>query len=222
MRSIPKFENKWHRDCLEIDFGNYRSFDKYFGAYDQAFCSLLWLIEEKTIRVQPFALPLLFIMRHTLELGFKAAISWFSQYSEENDGIPTLENTHKLNDLFNCFKIHIKGAIKEAEGRGIKFNPAIIKEFDSLCENANELLNTLKPFDEESLGFRYHRGKDKELFFKCDDTLNLLDLLTLYDETRKLLYYSEAVFENVSYHAEIEKEYEEQIHKDLENHYGQV
>uniref|UniRef100_UPI0028E63B45 hypothetical protein n=1 Tax=Alloprevotella tannerae TaxID=76122 RepID=UPI0028E63B45 len=79
--------------------------------YDFAIIDILLAIQEKKISINDIYLPLLFLLRHSLELKLKASIIELGNVVEEQDH--KANNTHKVNDLYAVFSEEIVEEIEK-------------------------------------------------------------------------------------------------------------
>jgi len=80
-----------HKNILKDDFS-------YAKQYEKAFNILIYS-EQNNID-----LPMLFLLRHNIELLLKANIKYFLQSEKDNKILKNLGQTHNLTDLYKIFK----------------------------------------------------------------------------------------------------------------------
>lgn len=153
-----------------------------------------------------------------MELGFKANIRYFIKYSDKEDFRKA--STHNLENLFKGFKIHVNSTISNLESKhGISVDEDEVKAFNELCEKVERLTNIFHSLDKNSDSFRYPVNKDDNDSFKKTDTLNLLDLKILFENSMTLLTYTADVFANYTDYADaMEKMYEDEMRA----YYGEI
>lgn len=214
MADIP--DNKHTRYQFEASIGTQLSFMGYLGHYQRAFEALMEHVYTTGFSVDRLSYPILFIARHCMELGFKTNIRYFAKYSGRKDY--TTGGTHDLAGLFGAFKLHVSATIQNLRGiHGILVSEEDKKEFDSYCKKVEELVMTLHALDKNSDSFRYPVDKENNDSFKPADTINLLDVKRLYEESMTLLVYTASVFGK---YTDIIDEIEEAYEQELREHYA--
>lgn len=216
MTEIP--DDKTTRHQFEAYLGHHLSFGNYLATYKKAFSVLFESVYHSGGHVDSLAYPILFIARHCMELGFKANIRYFIKYSDKEDFRKA--STHNLENLFKGFKIHVNSTISNLESKhGISVDEDEVKAFNELCEKVERLTNIFHSLDKNSDSFRYPVNKDDNDSFKKTDTLNLLDLKILFENSMTLLTYTADVFANYTDYADaMEKMYEDEMRA----YYGEI
>lgn len=155
--------------------------------------------------VDTIALPMMFLMRHYLELILKYNIKYFNKFSDTNFLIGSLNSVHSLEKLADGFKQHWNSVVKKHE---IDVDDAqYISDFENL-------INFLHSLDEFSMSFRYSHNKNDDKNFEHSETLNIKEVKDSLEKVIPLLDYSINVFyEQKGQYIEME----EQMMKDLEN-----
>jgi len=140
--------------------------------------------------VDTIALPMLYSLRHYLELILKANIEYFYEFSELDDMVNTQE--HKLFPLAHAFEKHWKKVI-------LKFNIDI----DDLeyFKNLYKLLEIINLLDKNSMGFRYAYSKkteniDAKKHFEWMKQIDIFAIKNLFDKVTPLLNHSIDVFDD--------------------------
>lgn len=199
------------RAKFEAFLGNYLNFWSYLRTYHNAFNALVEDVERSNLHVDRIAYPLLFIARHSLELGFKANIRYFKKYSEKSDF--TNSDSHNLKDLLGGFKLHVAATIKNLKDKyGIDIDQDDIKEFNVYCSEVEKFTNQLEIIDNGSYSFRYPVDKKNNKVFTYTDRINLLDVKEVFDKAMTLLYHTSDVFSKYMDYADmIEKAYEDEM-----------
>jgi hypothetical protein len=199
------------RAKFEAYIGRYLSFWSYLNSYQTAFDALMEDVNQNRASVDPVAYPMLFIARHSLELGFKANIRYFQRYSERKDF--TNSDSHNLKDLFNGFKIHIYATVKNLRAKhDVDVEEDDMKEFDKYCAEVEKLTAQFDFLDRGSYSFRYPVDKNNNDVFEYSDTVNLLDIKEVFDKSMILLRYTADVFAKYTDYVDyIESMYEEEM-----------
>ncbi len=201
------------RAKFEAYIGRYLTFWNYLNAYQTAFNALQDDVDQNKISIDTVAYPMLFMARHSLELGFKANIRYFEKYSERKDF--TNSDSHNLKDLFNGFKLHINATFKAFKTKhDIDVEEADIKEFENYCEEVEKLTEQFDILDRGSHSFRYPVDKKNNVVFDYSDTVNLLDIKEVFDKSMTLLNYTAEVYSKYTdYVDHIEGMYEEEMRR---------
>jgi hypothetical protein len=207
MNQIPN--DKHTQSQFNAHIGHYLRFASYLESYKRAFEALMDNVYQSGLHVDHLAYPILFIARHCMELGFKANIRYFLNYSEKDD----FKKTHDLEKLFGAFKLHIEETIKILKDKyGIEVEKADIEEFNKYLEDVNKLTNIFHLLDKNSDSFRYPVDKYNNNSFDKNQTINLLDVKNLYEKSMLLLTHTADVFAKYTDFAdEIENIYEQEI-----------
>lgn len=134
--------------------------------------------------IDTIALPLLYTVRHYLELVFKYNIEYFHKYSGSKNMVGKLG--HSLLPLFNAFKEHWS-LTKE------NFN--IVVDDQKLLSSLSKLIDIMNNYDSHAISFRYSHDKEKNKNFDWLDTIDIHELKLLLDDAKLLLNHSTDVFE---------------------------
>ncbi|WP_143103989.1 hypothetical protein [Thermoflavifilum thermophilum] len=190
---------------------NCSSFWSYLESYKSAFEVLMDKVYQSGFHVDTLAIPILFIVRHCMELGFKANIRYFIKYSEKNDFKEA--RTHNLEKLYVAFKQHILDTIKNLKDKyRIEVEKTDIEELNKYFDEVNKLINTFYLLDKNSYGFRYPFVKKNNILIDDKETINLLDVKDLFEKSMLLLTHTADVFAKYTDFAdEIETMYEEEM-----------
>jgi hypothetical protein len=191
--------------------GYYVNFWSYLNDYQNAFNVLVDSVDAGNSPIDTVAYPMLFIARHSLELGFKANIQYFKKYSEKKDY--TNSDSHNLKDLFCGFKIHIDATVKNLKAKhDVEVEKADMKEFYKYCEDVEKLTLQFDVLDQGSYSFRYPVDKKSNVVFKHTDTVDLLDIKEVFDKSMILLRFTAAVFAKYTDYVDyMENMYEEEM-----------
>ncbi len=169
-------------------------YDDYILAlqYQRAYKTLL--ISSNSI--DTIAMPILYLLRHYLELLLKTNIQYFSKYSKSDNLIEKLNQTHELEKLKNSFFEHYKSATKN-HSLSITF-----QEINIAKQALSELIDKLDSIDKHSHSFRYVYNNEKNKQFEDQDRqfedaiyINFHELINCLEEGEKILLYSIDIFE---------------------------
>jgi len=167
-------------------------------SYTFQYKEALDLLYQSDKPIDTIALPMMFLMRHYLELMLKYNIKYFSKFSESKSMIKKLNNEHRLEPLANSFQEHWNLVVK-------KYNLQIDdKEY---MKNFKILINIINKLDSSSMSFRYAYDKNENKHFKYDKTIDIYSIKKLLEEVLPLLVYSTDVFyQQVGQYIEQEEE----------------
>lgn len=176
-----KFD-KWN---YLISLGSQNEWWRYFGEYKQIVSLILERSKQSETTI--IARPTLFLMRHTLELGFKANIVEL----EKESGLDLKLNFsgaagHYLEALHEKFEMHFSELAKKYD-----LPKTILSQFKNLNEPLEELRNFFHRLDKGSYGFRYPFQKDGTTpSFARQETLEIKKIIVLYEASIDLLIYT--------------------------------
>ena len=140
--------------------------------YDFAIIDILLAIQEKKISINDIYLPLLFLLRHSLELKLKASIIQLGNVVKEQDRYK-VNNNHKVNYLYDVLAEHTDGAIKSITDPGFK------KQSKNLRDVTIQYKNEIALLDANSYLFRFPKdkeGNDANFIPKSDCVSKILKL----------------------------------------------
>lgn len=164
---------------------------RYFAEYQYTVDLLFERIKGGEITL--IALPLAFLIRHTMELGYKMNLIELEKVSGKKAKIEYRgKSAHKIDDLHREFIIQMETILK-------KYNTDkdIIRQFKNYNNKLEELKRTMHKLDELSYAFRYPVKNDGVTpnFDKKDindrtDVINFKEIKELYEDSLILLKYS--------------------------------
>ena len=202
---------KYVRNKFEAFLGNYMSFGSYLSSYENAFNALIDNVNDSGNHVDYLAYPILFIARHSLELGFKSNIRYFSKYSENS--VFKNSDSHDLKYLFDGFKKNVRESIKKLlEKYDIVVENEDVLDFENYCKAVDYLVNQFDSLDKGSFNFRYPVDKDNIRVFQPDETINILDIKELFEKAMILLHHTADMFSKYTDYADdIEETYQDEM-----------
>lgn len=177
--------------------------DTYAMQYKEAFDTLY----ESSKSVDTIALPMMFLMRHYLELILKSNIMYFSEFSESKSMLKNIKSEHKLKSLANAFQEHWNLVVKKYK---LKIDDKkYIESFKTFIELMDQL-------DKYSMSFRYSHDKDDEKHFEWGETLDIYSIKKSLDNVLPFIQHSSDVFyDQVEQYIELEKEMMRELERDL-------
>lgn len=206
-------DQKTNKDKLRVynftfRLGWYSTDKSYLVSYEHVVKMLFNRIDQQKDKVDMVAAPLLFLMRHSMELGYKINIKFLARYGEvlNEQEIKFLNTKHYLDKLHVLF---VKKFNKSAEQLGLTQDiMQSFKEYENKTRSAMELFSKL---DNGSYSFRYETDTDGNKVFPRETTVNLLELKEPYEAAMTLLKYTDAVLQPATDYVDMmneEMEYE--------------
>lgn len=140
--------------------------------YDFAIIEILKVIQSKQISINDVYLPLLFLLRHTLEIKLKDSITKLGNIVNDEDRA-TAHSAHSVKVLYEILANHIDGAIESIT------DPKFKKESEDLCSVTEQYKDTVALLDANSFLFRFpkdKKGNDVNFIPKPDCVSEILKL----------------------------------------------
>ncbi len=177
--------------------------ETYAMQYKEAFDTLY----KSSKPADMIALPMMFLMRHYLELILKSNIMYFSKFSESKSMLKRIKSEHKLLLLANAFQEHWNLVVKKYK---LKINDTeYIKSFEIFIALMDQL-------DQYSMSFRYSHDKENEKHFEWGDTLDIYTIKKSLDKVLPFIEHSVDVFyDQVEQYIELEKEMIRDLERNL-------
>lgn len=151
--------------------------------YDFAIKDILLAIQEGKISINDIYLPLLFFLRHSLELKLKASIIDLGNVVNEQDR-SEVNHTHSVKLLYDIFQHFIDCAIKNIQDLNLKEESIA---FQKVTEQYKDAIQSL---DANSYLFRFpkdRKGNDANFTPKSDC---VSEILKLYRKSDSFLCYA--------------------------------
>ena len=190
----------------EAQIGHHTSYGSYMSAYQRAVDILFAEIETNNFPVNVIAYPLLFLIRHSLELGYKMNINYLSKYSGLDERVNW--DRHHLVELHEAFKTHFMTAVNE-----LGVSQDIVDEFNGYYSEVEVLTSTFNALDRGSYSFRYPVDLNQNVVFQHNETINLLDVKELYDKAMILLFHTADVLSDATdYYDYMDEMMEQALH----------
>jgi hypothetical protein len=186
MRQEP-IDNK-KRYKFESYIGWNQNWWNYYQQYKQAVDKIVGLVESGT-PIDTISLPLLFLTRHSLELGLKANILKLENVNSKVGKI-TLRGSkyHSLELLYNKFEEHLNVILKEK-----KVSQTTRNEISDYLKEFEPLKDILHNLDEGSANFRYPVDTSGVAHFEYTDKVQVADIIDMYYKIQPFLMYTENV-----------------------------
>lgn len=154
--------------------------------YDFAIKDILQAIRERKISINDIYLPLLFFLRHSLELKLKASIIDLGNIVNEQDR-SKVNHTHSVKLLYDIFQDFVDCAIKNIQDLNLKEESIA---FQKVTEQYKDAIQSL---DANSYLFRFpkdRKGNDADFIPKSDC---VSEILKLYRKSDSFLCYAVGV-----------------------------
>ena len=134
------------------------------------------LIEEinKNTPVNTVALPLLFMIRHSIELGLKANILELEKFSKAKPKLKLDGKSHNLTKLYDYFTSHLQEVCRE-----YKIKKEILDQIDVYKSHMTNIVDRLEKIDKGSFNFRYPVDREGNSNFDYNDRINIADYIEL-------------------------------------------
>jgi hypothetical protein len=151
------------------------------SSYEQAVKTLFDSIDRGRQPIDLIAPPLLFLMRHSMELGYKYAIWEIHQITGEKYDAEAY-GKHDLAMLHAALREqHQKVVVK------MNLPDSEVENFEHHCVNTEAGMKKFMAMDSGSFSFRYPIDKKGNINFRPDETVDLVAMKLLYDDAMILL-----------------------------------
>lgn len=158
----------------------------YAVQYQETFEFLFNNREKAKVECKLIDLPMLYLLTHYLELSFKYNIEYFKDFSNCEDGLGKLNETHDLEKLFTAFKSHFDKSINK-----VTIPHTLKTQIKTYFKELKKLIDKLKEIDEFSISFRYAYARNGQRTIPLEETLDLIeDIGKPYKGSKDLLDYS--------------------------------
>ena len=175
---------------LEFSSQNTASYAvQYANAFETLFKQRQGLLGNTT---KTSDLPMLFLLRHYLEISLKNNIEYFRKFSELSDKL-NLNVEHNLMELNNIFIMHI---LNTSTLWNIDTN--LMTQINRYIYNLEKLINLISKVDPKSFSFRYsHSNKNNNKNIPVGLILDLYTIGKLYKDSKDILDYSIDIFQDI-------------------------
>lgn len=175
-KELPNDLGKIELDRLQAYVGNSHSDMDLVGQYKNAVDILINEIIESGIRVDLIAHPLLYLMRHSIELALKENIRYLNKYSKL--GLAGIK-THTIDELFKKFERHYDKIASD-----LNFKDELNDEYEKYAKEIREIIQKLGT---DWSSFRYVYSTDGNKVFNYTEKLNMYDLKKKFDNSHIFL-----------------------------------
>jgi hypothetical protein len=174
---------------LTLYLGDCHSIPQLKSQYDLLIEEILELLKNNSLSINKIYLPLIFLIRHSMELGLKSNI-----YEIQKSGIPLIRsnnfsNEHSIQTLFNVYydflqNIDITKLDKDTNQRLTNYKIEYKK-----------LVNTIHLLDSHSRYFRYPFDKKNQKHEIQFDKLDFIEVLKLLYLTNPFITFTNDILE---------------------------
>lgn len=172
--------------------------------YDESIYLILQGIKEDRLSVNEVFLPLIFLIRHSIELSLKSNLLDAGEKYLRQNQISKINSEHSICHLFNLFESIINTALNnmaECNEDDLKFK----QETKSYHKGLNDLKQIIHEMDYNSLFYRFPFDKDGQPHKLSIDSNKLIDILKLREKVNAYLNLAVPVLQHYGY---LESDYE--------------
>jgi hypothetical protein len=171
--------NKHERYQFTAYLGHVFSEMGLLGEYKNAINIIIKELKDTKISIDVVAHPVLYMMRHSLELGYKYNFECFEPYSSRKT-IKKLIGCHDLQKLHEEFKAHFDLINSE-----LHFDSDLVTEFEKYYNHTTTLICQLG--STEASSFRYIKNTKGQRVFQSTETKDVGEIKELYDKAITML-----------------------------------
>ena len=154
--------------------------------YDFAIENILLAIQKKQISINDVYLPMLFLLRHCLEIKLKSSIMNLGNVVNDTDRAKA-SSTHSVKELYKILANHINPAIQSIP------DPEFKKDSEYLLQASEQYKDIIASLDANSFLFRFPMDrKGNESNFKPTQDC-VFDILNLYKKSDPFLCFGVGV-----------------------------
>ena len=168
--------------------GYNRSWWSYYAQYKNIIDEIVNNVEKDT-PIDTVALPLLFLIRHSLELSLKANIL---KLEEANLDVGKIELSgtkyHSLALLYDKVVEHLNKVKKN-----FRISKEISSQIDAYLQKISPMVDKLQKLDRGSCSFRYPVDADGNYYFSWDARENLSEIIDAFYSIQPFLVFTENV-----------------------------
>lgn len=171
--------NKHERYQFTAYIGHVFSEMGLLGEYENAINIIIKDLKSTRTRIDVVAHPVLYMMRHSLELGYKINFQYFEPYSNRQTSKNIL-GCHDLKKLHTEFKAHF-----ELINNALHFDKDLVIEFEKYYTQTTKLINQLG--STEASSFRYTKNTKGQHIFQSTEAKDIGEIKELYDKEITML-----------------------------------
>jgi hypothetical protein len=151
--------------------------------YDSTIIDLLHAIKDKLLSINDVYVPMLFLIRHCLEIKFKAAIIELGDVVKKND-LKKIYNTHSVRLLCDMLSSYIDAAIELMDDSKLK------KQSEDLRSVTKRYTNLITSLDANSFLFRFPKDRNGKNSNFVPKSNCISEILKLYWESDLFLCFA--------------------------------
>ena len=186
MRQAPIDIKNRHK--FEYHIGWNQNWWNYYSQYKIAVDNIVKLVESGT-PIHTVSVPLLFLTRHSLELGLKANILRLEDVNKKVGKISLSGGRyHSLKLLYCKLEEHLNVILKK-----YKMSQVARNEIATYHKDFEPLKDILHKLDERSLNFRYPGDTIGNPNFERNEKVQIADIIDMYYKIQPILLYTEDV-----------------------------
>lgn len=171
--------NKHERFQFTAYVGHVFSEMGLLGEYENAINIIIKDLKATKTRIDVVAHPVLYMMRHSLELGYKSNFEYFEPYSNRQTSQNIL-SSHDLQKLHVEFKAHF-----DLINSSVHFDNDLVSEFEKYYNQTTTLIDQLGSTEVSS--FRYTNNTKGQRIFQSAETKDVGQIKELYDKAITML-----------------------------------
>lgn len=202
-------ENKHVRYQFTAYVGHVHSEMSVLRQYEAAINIIVRNLKETGTRLDVVSYPVLYMMRHSLEIGYKTNLFHLKKYSGREISKKILES-HDLSKLHSEFKEHF-----DAISSKLSFDKELVLQFYEYYDPTTELVQILKPT--EASAFRYVTDVKGKSIFSGTDTMDVGMIKGRYDNAITMLSHTADIISTYTDYIDLTTEL-----PDFKNGMGQV
>lgn len=171
--------NKHERYQFTAYVGHVFSEMGLLGEYENAINIIIKDLKATKTRIDVVAHPVLYMMRHSLELGYKSNFEYLQQYSNRQTS-KNIFGCHELQKLHIEFKAHFDLINTE-----LHFDNDLVTEFNKYYDQTTTLIGQLG--STEASTFRYTKNTKGQRIFQATEIKDVGEIKELYDKAITML-----------------------------------
>jgi len=188
-KQLPDNLTKRELDRLKAYIGQANSDMNLVGQYENAIDILINHIVKKGDRIDLIASPLLYLIRHSIELALKENIRYLNKYSHL--GLGKIQ-THSIDNLFSEFERHYNKIAND-----LSFKVELESEYDKYTNDLKKLIHSLGT---DWSSFRYTKSNSGTKVFDHTKILNIYEMKNQFDTSMVFLTHTvDAISEFTDY-----------------------
>jgi hypothetical protein len=184
-----------HDGHFTAHIGLYPKFSTFIASYTDSIERLYKLVSEGNETADSVGIPLLFLMRHTLELGYKFSLVYLC---EHNSTVFNPED-RKNGERHSLMLLHKRLGMEYSQALKKGIVPGTDHGFDDLYAFTEKGMRLFEELDERSTKLRFPKIDESPAFGR-EKKVNLLDAKNAFDDAMTLLTTMADVIAGDEYH----------------------